>query len=77
MSKTQATTRATDFMFMRLLPVIGRLHLQPVSFQPAFMVFKFQPPNGSPEPTAAGAGRSALAVGVASWRWLSFLLYVA
>jgi hypothetical protein len=29
--------------------------------------------NKSPEPTAAGAGRSAIAVHVASRRWLSFL----
>ena len=31
------------------------------------------PPNKSPEPTAVGAGRSAVAVHVASRRWLSFL----
>jgi hypothetical protein len=31
------------------------------------------PPNQSPEPTAVGAGRSAVAVHVASRRWLSFL----
>ena len=30
-------------------------------------------PNQSPEPTAVGAGRSAVAVHVASRRWLSFL----
>ena len=30
------------------------------------------PPNQSPEPTAVGAGRSAVAVHVASRRWLSF-----
>jgi hypothetical protein len=30
------------------------------------------PPNKSPEPTAVGAGRSAIAVHVASRRWLSF-----
>ena len=30
-------------------------------------------PNQSPEPTAVGAGRSAIAVHVASRRWLSFL----
>src|ERR1039458_9071644 len=30
------------------------------------------PPNKSPEPTAVGAGRSAVAVHVASRRWLSF-----
>jgi hypothetical protein len=29
-------------------------------------------PNKSPEPTAVGAGRSAVAVHVASRRWLSF-----
>ena len=29
-------------------------------------------PNQSPEPTAVGAGRSAVAVHVASRRWLSF-----
>jgi hypothetical protein len=29
-------------------------------------------PNQSPEPTAVGAGRSAIAVRVASRRWLSF-----
>ena len=29
-------------------------------------------PNKSPEPTAVGAGRSAIAVHVASRRWLSF-----
>jgi hypothetical protein len=29
-------------------------------------------PNKSPEPTAVGAGRSAVAVRVASRRWLSF-----
>jgi len=31
------------------------------------------PPNKSPEPTAVGAGRSAIAVHAASRRWLSFL----
>jgi hypothetical protein len=31
------------------------------------------PPNKSPEPTAVGAGSSAVAVHVASRRWLSFL----
>jgi hypothetical protein len=31
------------------------------------------PPNKSPEPTAVGAGRSAIAVHVARRRWLSFL----
>jgi FlaA1/EpsC-like NDP-sugar epimerase len=30
------------------------------------------PPNKSPEPTAVGAGSSAVAVHVASRRWLSF-----
>jgi hypothetical protein len=30
-------------------------------------------PNKSPEPTAVGAGRSAIAVHVVSRRWLSFL----
>ena len=30
-------------------------------------------PNKSPEPTAVGAGSSAIAVHVASRRWLSFL----
>ena len=30
-------------------------------------------PNKSPEPTAVGAGRSAIAVHAASRRWLSFL----
>jgi hypothetical protein len=33
---------------------------------------KNQPPNKSPEPTAVGAVRSAVAVHVASRRWLSF-----
>ena len=33
------------------------------------------PPNKSPEPTAVGAGRSAIAVHLASRRWLSFLRY--
>ena len=32
-----------------------------------------QPPNKSPEPTADGAFSSAVAVHVASRRWLSFL----
>jgi len=31
-----------------------------------------QPPNQSPEPTAVGAVSSAVAVHVASRRWLSF-----
>jgi hypothetical protein len=31
-----------------------------------------QPPNQSPEPTAVGAGRSAIAVHAAVRRWLSF-----
>ena len=31
------------------------------------------PPNKSPEPTAVGAGSSAVAVHVASRRWLSLL----
>jgi hypothetical protein len=30
-------------------------------------------PNKSPEPTAVGAGSSAIAVHIASRRWLSFL----
>jgi hypothetical protein len=33
---------------------------------------KMLPPNQSPEPTAVGAVRSAVAVHVASRRWLSF-----
>jgi hypothetical protein len=32
----------------------------------------YQPPNKSPEPTAVGAVSSAIAVHVASRRWLSF-----
>jgi len=69
MSKTQATARVIDFMFMRLMPVVGRLHLQRASFQPAFMDFTYQPPNQSPEPTAVAA---AVAIHAASRRWLSF-----
>jgi hypothetical protein len=34
-------------------------------------------PNKSPEPTAIGAGSSAIAVHVASWRWLSFFMRIA
>jgi hypothetical protein len=36
-------------------------------------VFMPLPPNKSPEPTAVGAVSSAVAVRVASRRWLSFL----
>jgi hypothetical protein len=37
------------------------------------MILIYQPwPNKSPEPTAVGAGSSAVAVHVASRRWLSF-----
>jgi len=35
------------------------------------------PPNKSPEPTAVGAGRSAVAVHVACRRWFSFLRWAA
>jgi hypothetical protein len=30
--------------------------------------------NKSPEPTAVGAGRSAIAVHAASWRWVTFIM---
>ena len=51
------------------------------SAEPSFRRFDFmmlglkdsQWPNKSPEPTAVGAGRSAIAVHVVSRRWLSFL----
>jgi hypothetical protein len=33
---------------------------------------RHEPPNKSPEPTAVGACSSAIAVHVASRRWLSF-----
>ena len=36
------------------------------------MFIGFLPPNKSPEPTAVGAGSSAVAVHAASRRWLSF-----
>ena len=35
---------------------------------------RFHTPNKSPEPTAVGAGSSAVAVHVASRRWLAFSL---
>jgi hypothetical protein len=38
-----------------------------------FVLSVHQSPNKSPEPTAVGAVRSAIAVHVASRRWLSFL----
>ena len=38
----------------------------------SIMDFTSLMPNKSPEPTAVGAGRSAIAVHVASRRWLSF-----
>jgi len=37
-----------------------------------FTVTSTMSPNKSPEPTAVGAGSSAIAVHVASRRWLSF-----
>jgi hypothetical protein len=36
------------------------------------MIFTFSWPNKTLEPTAVGAGRSAIAVHVVSRRWLSF-----
>ena len=36
------------------------------------MFYGILPPNKSPEPTAVGAVRSAVAVHAASRRWLSF-----
>jgi hypothetical protein len=41
-----------------------------------YCLFYSQWPNKSPEPTAVGAGRSAVAVHVASQRWLSFHRYL-
>jgi hypothetical protein len=38
-----------------------------------FMSVHEMQPNQSPEPTAVGAGRSAVAVHAAGRRWLSFL----
>ena len=38
----------------------------------SIMDFTSLMPNKSPEPTAVGAGRSAVAVHAASRRWLSF-----
>jgi hypothetical protein len=53
---------------VRSLPIGERLDL------PVFIMnFTFSWPNKSPEPTAVGAVRSAVAVHVASRRWLSFL----
>jgi hypothetical protein len=53
---------------VRSLPVGERFDL------PVFiMVFTSLLPNKSPEPTAVGAVSSAVAVHVASRRWLSFL----
>jgi len=43
-----------------------------VCFEAAQEVRMTMLPNQSPEPTAVGAGRSAIAVHVASRRWLSF-----
>src|ERR1022692_3271781 len=40
------------------------------------MVSRLKTPNKSPEPTAVGACSSAIAVHVASRRWLSFLRYL-
>ena len=45
----------------------------PVQFGYGGMSMRHQPPNKSPEPTAVGAVSSAVAVHVASRRWLSFL----
>ena len=42
------------------------------TFGIAIIVMRDQPPNKSPEPTAVGAVSSAIAVHVASRRWLSF-----
>ena len=42
------------------------------TMQIEYRVFTKHPPNKSPEPTAVGAGSSAIAVHVASRRWLSF-----
>jgi hypothetical protein len=39
-------------------------------FEAAIMIYRR--PNKSPEPTAVGAGSSAVAVHAASRRWLSF-----
>jgi hypothetical protein len=52
---------------VRSLPVAERFDL------PAFIMdFTSLLPNKSPEPTAVGACRSAVAVHVVSRRWLSF-----
>jgi len=39
--------QVTAFVFMTLMPLVSRLHLQQASFQPAFMDFTYQPPNHS------------------------------
>ena len=45
---------------------------EPCDLLDFIMEFTSLMPNKSPEPTAVGAGRSAVAVHVASRRWLSF-----
>jgi hypothetical protein len=42
------------------------------SLRPCHQFWMTTQPNKSPEPTAVGAGSSAVAVHVASRRWLSF-----
>ena len=55
----------------RWLFSLATLHTMLSIFIMAFH-FDDQPPNQSPEPTAVGARRSAIAVHVMNRRWLSF-----
>ena len=56
------------FACIAVILTIGLL----VEFLELFVMSVHQSPNKSPEPTAVGACRSAIAVHVASRRWLSF-----
>jgi len=47
-------------------------HINPEHIALSYRLSGISPPNKSPEPTAVGAGRSAIAVHAASRRWLSF-----
>ncbi len=75
-SSSRAFGRAADFWheLPRFVADIGRHHAATVEQvqSVAFSYLYIAMPNKSPEPTAVGAGRSAVAVHAASRRWLSF-----
>jgi len=71
---TTINTNQTDHAGSGLLYTdTNAVTLHPCRFYRAYAFGTGVPPNNSPEPSAVGVVRSAVAVPVASRRWLSFL----